>query len=238
MAMVHIAIVEDDPSCQQLLMGYLRRYENDSGECFELSVFSDGIDITESFAPKYDIILLDVQMKCMDGFETARRIRAMDSNVILIFITNMAQFAIKGYEVDALSYLLKPVPYFAFSQELKRSLDRVKKKEKAYLVIPQENGMLRMDVSDIRYIESDKHRVIVHCKDARYSMVGTIKELEQKLAKSGFFRCNSGYLVNLAHVMGVTDGCAVVGSHHLQISRPKKKAFLAAITDYFGGAVQ
>ncbi len=71
-------------------------------------------------APRFDIIFLDVEMENLDGFTTARIIRETDPQVMLIFVTNMGQFAIKGYEVDALSYLLKPVPYFAFSQELKR----------------------------------------------------------------------------------------------------------------------
>ena len=81
------------------------------------------MDILENYRPVYDIVFLDVEMKHLDGMETARRIRALDADVVLIFITNMAQYAIKGYAVGALDYVLKPVPYFAFSQQLQKAVD-------------------------------------------------------------------------------------------------------------------
>lgn len=235
---MRIAIVDDDPESRRLLAGYLHKYEKESGEYFEISVFRDGKEIALNYKPIYDIILLDVQMAHLDGFSSAKFIRALDSEVILIFITNMSQYAIKGYEVDAMSYLLKPVPYFAFSQELKRSMERVLKRKNNYLILPVDDGFLRIDVREILFIESSKHRMTVHLKDIEYSLVGTMKEMESKLENADFFRCNSGYLVNLAQVMGVKNNCALVGSYQLQISRPKKKAFLAALTDYLGGAVQ
>lgn len=235
--MMHIAIVEDERDSQRLLNDDLRRYEKENGETFKISIFSDGMEIVKNYKPIFDIILLDIQMDHLDGFNTAMRIRALDTNVIMIFITNMAQYAIKGYKVDALSYLLKPVPYFALSQELKRSLERVRKREKNYLIIPVEHGFFRLDVSQILFMESERNNVRVHIKDAEYSMAGTIKGMESKLVNQHFFRCNSGYLVNLAHVTGVHDNYALVETYKLQISRPKKKAFLAALTDYLGRGV-
>ena len=117
--MIHIAIVEDDPQVREQLAGYIRRYERQFGKMFELTTFEDGDEIVSDYKAVYDIILLDVQMRRMDGMAAAEAIRRVDKDVILIFITNMAQFAIRGYAVDALDYILKPVPYFAFSQDRK-----------------------------------------------------------------------------------------------------------------------
>jgi DNA-binding LytR/AlgR family response regulator len=238
--MIHIAIVDDEIQSVSLLTDYVHRYETEHGEAdgsFQISPFQDGEEILADFEPKYDIILLDVQMDHLDGFSTAKRIRQLDGDVILIFITNLSQYAIRGYEVEALSYLLKPVPYFAFSQELKRSLERLHRREKQYLTIPGKHGLVRLDVTRIRYIESVKHRVILHTTDADHSIVATMKDMETKLQGQGFFRSNSCYLVNLAQVKGIDSIFALVGEDRLQISRPRKKAFLAALTDYLGGTL-
>lgn len=232
--MVQVAIVEDDILSQSLLRDYLRRYSKEYKETFEVSVFYDGQEIANNYQSQFDIILLDVKMENMDGFTTAKRIRAVDNDVILIFITNMGQYAIKGYEVDALSYLLKPVPYFAFSQELKRSLQRMQKRKIKYLILSNDYGYLRLDTTKILYIERDKHRISIHTEKQIHSMVGTIKEIAERLDGNHFFRCNSGYIVNMSHVTGVQDNFVLVGKYKLQISRPKRKAFLKALTDYFG----
>jgi DNA-binding LytR/AlgR family response regulator len=235
--MIHIAIVDDEIQSQGLLTDYVRRYEKEHGEPFQISTFQDGEEFVEGFEPKFDIILLDIQMDHLDGFSTAKLIRKLDGDVILIFITNLSQYAIRGYEVEALSYLLKPVPYFAFSQELKRSLERLRRRKKQYLTIPGKQGFSRLDVTQIRYIESVKHRVILHAADADYSLVATMKDMETKLQGQEFFRSNSCYLVNLAYVKGIDNIFALVGEDRLQISRPRKKAFLAALTDYLGGTL-
>jgi DNA-binding LytR/AlgR family response regulator len=130
---------------------------------------------------------MDVKMENIDGFSAAKRIREIDSDVILIFITNMGQYAIKGYEVDALTYLVKPVPYFAFSQELKRSLQRLQKNQKQYLLLPHDHGLLRLDMMNIFYVERIKHCVSIHTSEDAYSIVGTIKKIESRLDPPVFF---------------------------------------------------
>jgi DNA-binding LytR/AlgR family response regulator len=236
--MINIAIVDDDLKSQQILSEYLQRYKIQNNESFEVSFFYDGREITSNYIPKYDIILLDVKMDHMNGFITAERIRELDNDVIIIFITNMAQFAIKGYKVDALSYLVKPVSYFNFSEEIKRSLKRLQNQEKSYLIIPIEHGFMRVNEKKILFIESEKqkHRILIHIDDEVYSMVGTLREIGEKLKTKNFEKCNNGYLINLASVIGIEGNFVLVGKDKLQISRPRKKTFLSALTDYLGGA--
>ena len=138
--MIRVAIVEDDAEVQGVLQEYVRRYTRQYGTEFEVTVFADGVDILEDYRAVYDIIFLDVEMKHLDGMTTAERIRQMDADVILIFITNMAQYAIRGYSVGALDYVLKPVPYFAFSQQLLKAVARLEKRAKHYLTVPVEGG--------------------------------------------------------------------------------------------------
>ena len=232
--MIHIAIVEDDPEVREQLVGYVRRYERQFGKMFELTVFADGDEIVSDYRAVYDIILLDIQMRRMDGMAAAEAIRKVDKDVIL----NMAQFAIRGYAVDALDYVLKPVPYFAFSQELQKAVERLHKRQKTFLTVPVDGGLRRIDVGSLYYLESEGHYVHFYAEDGDLVAPGSLKSYEEKLADKPFVRCNSGYLVNLAQVRAVQQNTVQVGPHALQISRPKKKAFLEALTDYIGGSVK
>ena len=112
--MIRIAIVEDDTGYRSQLGKYIEQYQSDFSETVSVSEFSDGLEIVEKYKSEYDIILMDIQMKHMDGMQAAMRIRDMDKNVIIIFITNSAQFAVQGYKVEALDYVLKPIQYFAY----------------------------------------------------------------------------------------------------------------------------
>lgn len=233
--MIRVAIVEDEAGVQEQLAGYLQRYTRQYGTEFEVHPFGDGVEILEEYRPVYDIILLDIEMKHLDGMETAQRIRQLDPEVILVFITNMAQYAIRGYAVGALDYLLKPVPYFAFSQQLQKAEDQVRRRRSHYLVVPVSGGLRRLDTARIYYIESQGHQMHFYTEDDHFAAPGTLKVLEEKLADRPFARCNNGYLVNLAQVSGVQQNEVRVGPYRLQISRPKRKSFLAALADYIGG---
>ena len=152
--MISIAIVEDEDSCAKQMEEYLARYAAESGEEFETVRFCDGDEILENYRAQYDIILMDVQMKFMDGMTAAEEIRKVDPEVVIIFITNMAQYAIRGYAVDALDYVLKPVSYFAFSQRLERAIGRMKRRARRYMTITIRGGACKLDIAEILYVES------------------------------------------------------------------------------------
>ena len=233
--MIRIAMVEDEAAVREQLQGYIQRYTRQYGTEFAVTEFSDGVEILDAYRSVYDIVLLDVEMKHLDGMETARRIRELDRDVVLLFITNMAQYAIKGYAVGALDYVLKPVPYFAFSQQLQKAEEKLRRRARHYLAVPVEGGLRRLDTAQIYYMESEGHRVHFYTEEGEFSAPGALKTFEEKLADLPFARCNSGYLVNLAQVKSVQQGLAQVGPYELQVSRPKRKSFLAALADYIGG---
>lgn len=233
--MIHLAIVDDDEKSRRTLCDFVSRYEEEYNEKVKVTTFADGADIAEEYKAEYDIIILDIQMRFMDGMRAAELIRKVDTDVILIFITNMAQYAIKGYAVQAMNYLLKPVSYFAFSQELQKAAAQIRERKKGYFVIRVENGMVRLNVEEIEYIESIKHQIIVHTKSNSYTTRDSMKNVENLLSKYKFVRCNNSYLVNLRYVEGVVQNNVIVGGDELQISRPRKKAFMDALADYVGG---
>jgi DNA-binding LytR/AlgR family response regulator len=233
--MIKIAIVEDELTYRKQLNTYIRQYEAEKGEEFQIVNFSDGLDIVENYSASYDIIFMDIEMKHMNGMAAAQRIREQDKEVVLIFITNLAQFAIQGYQVEALDYVLKPINAFAFAQELQKAVKKVREKKSFFLHIIREGNMFRLDSAKITYIESQGHNVVFHTRDEDYIGRDSLRNLEKKLEGHHFSRCNSCYLVNLAYVTQVDKNVVFVGGTELQISRPKKKPFMEDLAKFVGG---
>ena len=232
--MIRIAIVEDENIYALQLQEFLKQYERENEENFQITLFSDGDEIVHKYKAEYDIILMDVEMKFMDGMSAAEEIRKLDTEVVIIFITNMPQYAIRGYAVDALDYVLKPVSYFAFSQRLNRAIVRMKRRENKTIFVGVKGGTIRLDATDVFYIESQGHTLNFHTASGVYEAFGTMKEQEEKLEPLHFYRGNKGYLINLAHVEGVRDGYAVVKGEKLLLSRSRKKEFMETLTRYWG----
>ena len=141
--MIRIAVVEDDKNYIEVLRDFLKQYETDSNQKIKVTVFSDGEDIVDGYNADYDIILMDIEMMFMDGMTAAGKIREMDNEVVIIFITNMPQYVMEGYKVDALDYVLKPLSYFALSQRIERALSRMRCRSKRYITISLKGGCRR-----------------------------------------------------------------------------------------------
>ena len=231
---MHIAIVEDDVNVQQQLSSYINKfYENDSG-MYKLSVFSDGDEILEDYRADYDLILLDIQMKHLNGLETAEKIRTLDKDVYLVFVTNLANYAIKGYSVQAFDFVLKPVNYTMLKQLLQRVDKLVSAAKQRFVTLPTDLGLTRIDVNQIYYVETDAHFLIIKTDQGEYRMRDAMKNLEAQLGKYSFFRCNNCYLVNLQHVERVDGSRIIVHGEELVISRPRYKEFMETLTRYWG----
>ena len=230
--MLRIAAVEDDKTYAAQLKEYLVRYGTEKNQKISVALFPDGEDIVTDYSAEFDIILMDVEMTFMDGMTTAERIREKDNEVVIIFITNMPQYAIQGYKVDALDYVLKPISYFAFSQRIDRALTRVKKKEATYITVAQKGGKKKLNVDKICYVEVRDHDLIYHSTKGDIVTKSSMKEAEDTLGGTKFFRCNRCYLVNLEYVEDFRGNDVTVASDVIQVSRARKKAFMDALNDY------
>ena len=230
--MIRIALVEDDAVYRQQLMEYLSRYEKESGEAFRISEFTDGTEIVTDYKAAYDIILMDIDLRYMDGMTAAQKIRKQDMEVVIIFVTNMSQFVMQGYTVDAMDYVLKPITYYAFSQRIDRALQRMKRRRKRYIAVMNQSGMMKLDVSQITYIEVRDHELVYHTKKGTISAKGTLSDAERVLNDKTFFRCNKSYLVNLEYVEAVQNYDVQVLDTWLPVSRTKKKPLMDALNDY------
>lgn len=230
--MVRIALVEDDSRYVEQLQEYLQKYEVEKKEKLSVTVYADGEDIVTEYDGSFDIILMDVEMMFMDGMTAAEHIRQVDSEVVIIFITNMPQYAIKGYTVDAMDYVLKPISYFAFSQRIDRALVRLKRRTKKYFTMQTKSGIQKLDISGIYYVEVQDHDLIYHTAAGEYRTKGSMKDIQETLEKENFFRCNRCYLINLEYVDSFHNSDVTVAGHMIQVSRSNKKAMLDALNNY------
>lgn len=235
--MINIAIVEDSKDDLAIFKNYIQRYTKEHGTVFNLSEFSDGLDIVSDYIPSYDIIFLDIQMKHLDGMKTAEKIRTLDENTEFIFITSTIRYAVQGYTVNAMGYVLKPVSYLAFNQVLTKAVQKVEDKQtKEYMSFNTENGIMKLELKQIYYIESQLHHIIIHSNKGTFKTAGPMKKIEKELTPKGFAKCHNAYLLNLYHVDCVNqNNVTMTEQTNIPISRTKKKTFLDALTDYLGG---
>lgn len=232
--MLRIAVVEDEDTYAETLLGYIRRYVGESKETISAERFSDGANFVDEYRGAFDIILLDIAMPHMNGLEVAKRIRAADENVCLIFITTLAKYAIRGYEVRALDFLVKPVAYELFRLKLKRAIEVCGRNETNTFCIAAPTGMSRVRFADIRYIESDKHYLLFHIGKDILRARGAMRDIRPRFERNGFVAIRNYTLVNLAYVEGFAGSEVTVDGEVLSIARSCKTEFLQALAAWVG----
>ena len=232
--MISIAIVEDETAQAQILLSYLERYRQEHSVSFQTTHFNGSLAFLNDMHTVFDIVFMDIEMPYKNGMEAAAEMRRINTESCLIFVTNMAQYAIKGYEVDAMDFLVKPVSYPVFSFKLAKAIAQGEKRRHTELCIPLKNGIVRLQVSDIRYVRVDQHRVFYHTADRVQEAWSSLKQAEESLKAFGFSRCSSSCLVNLRCVTRVADNEVYLGEESLSLSRGKKKQFMSDLTQYLG----
>lgn len=232
--MLRVAIVEDESECREVLKDMIGRYSKEQQKQIQIREFSDGSELVDNYESDYDILLLDIEMPHMDGMRAAEKIRELDQDVVIVFITNMSQYAIKGYEVDALDFIVKPVNYNTFSMRFTRAVSRVKNKERKRVCLYLPDGHKWIDSRDIYYVDIQNRILHYHTSEGVFSVRGTLKDVQVELADCHFVKCNQCYLVNLKYVSEIRKNFVVVAGTELEISRRNRNAFLEAVTDYLG----
>ncbi len=233
--MRNIAVVEDEDMAADLLISYIQRYSQLSGEKFNVSRFTNAADFLENYRAIYAVVFMDIQMPKMNGMDGAMELRKLDKTVSIIFITNLVQYSQKGYEVDAVSFLVKPVSYFDFSLKFRKALNIYVMNEERSITIKYRGGLCRISTDKLMYVEIIAHRLYYHLIDDDIEITGVLSEVEKELSEYGFLRCNSCYLVNPKFVVAVKGSEVQVGNRTLQISRPRRAAFLAELANWYAG---
>ena len=230
--MLEIAIIEDEEKEALRLGGFLDRFSRESGIELNYKWIDNASAFLEQYQFQYDLVFMDIRMPDIDGMAAAERLREMDSAVMLIFITSLAQYAVQGYAVDALDYILKPVSYAAFALKMQRAVDRCAQRREHWLLLNTNSGAIQLREFELCYVEIFDHHIRYHTRQANYDAYGTLKSVERTLPCHSFFRCNNQCIINLRYVSRLEGSTVVVDGREFPISRMRKKAFLAQLHRY------
>lgn len=232
--MYKIAIVEDETIPAEQLKFALEKYALENGHKFCVDLFREGLSFLEEYRYGYDIIFLDIQLPGIDGMQIARQLRRVDDHVCICFVTNMTQYAINGYEVNARDFIAKPIQYFDFAIRIKRLLAACDgMREETLHTIQSKMGMQRINVRDIIYIEVCNHSLVYHTKDGIYEVRGSMNTVQERLADTGRFgRCHTSYLVNFEYIRSFNNNTLDVGVAILPVSRTKRENFVREMNRY------
>lgn len=178
---------------------------------------------------------MDIQMPDMNGLDAARELRKKDTSVVLVFVTNLAQMAVKGYEVDAVDFVIKPIDKYAFALKAERIFSRVTSNRDEKILITTERGdKVPLSISTILYVEKDEHYLILHTLDKEYMVYGTLNEIKSRLPFSFSFSSRSD-LVNFAFVKSIRKDTLLIGKDEVPLSHSRRNAFLESYTKWLGG---
>lgn len=235
--MLKIAIVEDCDEDAAVLTEHIQRYSNESGYRFEINRIVTVLNFVSDYRPIYDLIFFDIVMPEMNGMEAARRIREIDRSVVLAFITNMAQYAIEGYEVEAAAFIVKPASYEAFREKM---IKLVKLGEKAHkkapLLVGDNYGRnVRIFASDVYYILKDKNYVYFYEADGVYKKREELKLTLPKLKGVPFIQINSGCCVNLDYLDEILLKSVKIKGKEFPVARARRKTFIENYMSYLNG---
>ncbi len=231
--MINVAIIEDEAVATQKLTWFLEQFSRNTGEKFHVLTFENPLLFLNNYKPNYDLVLMDIGLPGIDGMKASRKLRELDKQVALIFVTNMSQYAVEGYQVDADDYIVKPIQYYDFAHKLTRTLKRIESRRGSFISITVDGAVKVIPTQDLYYVEVANHSLIYHTAEGNYRSTGSLKVIEKKLP-ADFVKCNHCYLVNLRHVTGFKGYTATVGGDELQISHPKRKDFIRALNNYLG----
>lgn len=235
--MIRVAIVEDEESAKERLIFCLEGFSKKEGLEMHISHFPSGSAFVEAFSCQFDIVFMDIETPGINGMDAAKIMRKQDPEVILIFVTNLAQMALEGYAVDAMDFIVKPVEPAHFNMKMERVLSRCRSLSgKSIALSLTEGEMVIVPQKDILYVETDGHYVLVHTNQGVKKVYATLKEVEGKLGDSlTFVRCNRSFLVNLQYLERIEKDICYVHGEALPISRPTYKAFMQSVARYIGG---
>lgn len=228
-----IAIVEDNGVECDLILSCIQRFEKENGIQIDSAVFGNGLAFLDKYGSDFDAVFMDIEMPHLNGMETAERLRKINADIPLVFITNMKQFAINGYSVGASDFVLKPVNYYRIESILKKLIRSLEKNAEQEKVIRTDDGLKILKLSQIYYVEIRGHELLYHTDVGDIQAYGTLKEIETEFG-DGFVKCNNCYLVNLKYVTAVGKNDITVGQYKIEISQRKRKGFLNKLLEYRG----
>lgn len=235
---MNISIVDDQPAELAALKENLNRFAGEQHEIFEITEFSSADAFLKDLQKNIkacQLVILDIDMPGTNGMDAAKKMRTVSADIAIMFITNMPQYALEGYSVDAVDYSLKPIQYPDFVLKMKKALRYIARSQDPKIAVQTPDEVVLVHASDIYYVESRLHYLTYHTKAGNFRSRDTLNHAEKTLSGINFSRCSASYLVNLRYLESMRGDDIVVNGELLRVSRGKRQTFREDFTRYMSG---
>ena len=228
--MLKIAVCDDEPVFVEQISGRIKKYMPD--------VAIQGFFSSEELLSQgevFDIYFLDIQMEKMNGVETAKKLRELDEESVIVFITGAKEYVFEAPDVAALHYLIKPVDNEKLREVLEKAKKEIEKKQglkSRQIFIKTRNKNITLNVADILYFENEMRKIAVHTVRGEISFYGVMADMEREVGE-GFCRCHRGYLVNLSYVAEYdTENIMLTNGEKIYLSKDRYHDFVKQYMRY------
>ena len=227
---MRIAICDDQAECRHQAELAIRNCLK--GTDLLIDAYKDGSSFLRNYKKSsYDLVFLDIEMPEMDGITLAKHLRKLHNDVPIIFLTSHIEFALEGYEVNALRYLTKPVDMSKLQEVLSHTLRQMQ--EQRVIWVKSDLSDKKILVKDILYMEAQNQNILIATTTDTYSVRYNLSDYEKELEKDDFFRIHRGYLVSLGHIKSIGQGEVLLDDGTaLPVSRTKEKALKESLMQY------
>lgn len=235
--MFRIAICEDDAPSLQYEKKLIHAWAAGRAVCADAYADAEEFLFRTEDLPDYDLLILDIRMGAMNGMELAKKLRSAGKDASILFLTGLAEYAIEGYEVGAVRYLLKPIREDDFWCALDEVYETYEESENDYFLLNQGGEILKIAYGKILYAEAQGHYIRMKTQKGIREWKAPFSSLSPAFARGDFFLLKRGLYVNLAHVERITrTDCILDDGSCLAVARSRyRKLNEAFIAFYRGG---
>lgn len=237
--MYKIAIVDDSQEDRNYLKDLINRFAKEENCPCQVMEFEDGSDLLSYYDNSFQVVFMDIEMKLMDGLQASLKLRKQNIDVPIIFTTNYEKFALDGYDVNALDFMIKPLKYFNIRNKLFKAFSYSKFTKEKYLLIKDHDTHIKINLDEINYIEKEQNYCVFHMQDNSTVLVrSNMSEMMKKLESRKFFPIRSGCLVNPYSVSKFNTSAVFIQQTELKIARAYKKEFADNMMTFFGEVIR
>ena len=231
--MIRIAIVDDEKQIRKQIFAMISKYFIDNALECKILPFSDGQELIDS-GLKFDIIFMDIEMKNVNGIQAAQHIRKSDMNVPIVYITGYVDYWRRAYKVHAFDFISKPASQEQIDNVLNDFFSTVYKKNKAKVSLTTDDGMLLVNLDEIRYFNIKEKKKVVLSNLTNNSIIvkENIGDIYERLNKDMFFMPHRCCIVNFRYVKEVTKDRLIImdNGDFLPLSQRKKQEFMKLLS--------